>query len=68
MTALMQIPHRDRLRAAILKRDGMGWRVGIGWMATGEIDDHRGAYLQERPAERAALALADEGDLIAVRC
>jgi hypothetical protein len=35
-------------------------------LLTGEIDGRADAYLSDRDAERAALALADRHDLIAV--
>lgn len=67
MTALTKIPRREALRAVMLKRTGTGWRVGIGSIVTGELDGDGAGYGNERQAEAAAVALADECDLIAVQ-
>lgn len=67
MSALNRLPERTALRAALMIRSGLGWRVGIGPIATGEIDGEAEGFNLERHAERATLALADRHDLIAVR-
>ena len=67
MTALVGLPNRDRLQAVLVERFGSGWRVGLGSLVSGEIDRQSSCHLIERDAVKAALALADESDLIAVR-
>lgn len=67
MTALLALPHRERLRAVLMLREGSGWRVGVGSIVSGKIDEDHGGFNSDRSAERAALRLADERDLIAVQ-
>ena len=74
MTALVRLPHRESLRAVLVVRRGparqlgnsYGWCVGIGKVASGCIEGERQVFTDAATAERAALALADEHDLIAV--
>lgn len=67
MTAMLRIPRRSEARAVLIVAHGMGWRVGIGPIATGEIDGAAAAHMSPRDAEAAALALADANDLMALR-
>lgn len=67
MTAMLRLPHRDTLLAVLVQRVGLGWRVGIGPIAAGRPDEDHGAYTDERQAERVAIRLADERDLIVVQ-
>jgi len=67
MSALNRLPDRQRLRAVLMRRDGLGFRIGVGPIATGEIEGKASGVLSERDAEREALALADSLDLLAVR-
>lgn len=67
MSALVRVIPRDRIRAVLMVRRGLGWHVGIGGMLTGEIEGTATPYLSDREAEDAAMALADRHDLMAVR-
>jgi hypothetical protein len=67
MTALIQIPHRAKLRAVLVKRSGTGWRVGIGSVLSGAFEADSTGYSNERQAETAALRLADAHDLMALQ-
>lgn len=66
MTALVRLPHRSKLRAVLVLPAGIGWHVGVGRLASGEIEGERKAFVDARKAEEAAFALADAEDLIAV--
>lgn len=68
MTALNRFPARDQLQAAMIVRDGLGWRVGLGSIVAGTIASEVTAHLNDRDAERAAVRLADRHDVVAVRC
>lgn len=66
MTAMVRIPARETMQAAILERAGLGWRLGVGRIVTGRIDRLVSCHLSEREAEKAAFDLADRDDLILV--
>lgn len=67
MTALNQASERERLEAVLMKRDGLGWAVGIGRLVAGEIERERTGHMAEGSALRAALILSDRFDLLVVR-
>lgn len=67
MTCGPEIPERERVRVVLMQRTGLGWCVGIGFMVSGRIDEDRMAFLTEREARGAALALSDLRDLMVVR-
>lgn len=67
MSALVEIPDRDRIEAVLMVRTGMGWTVGIGRVSAGKPEREREAHLTEREARAAALALSDRHDLLILR-
>ncbi|PZU77749.1 MAG: hypothetical protein DI530_12215 [Sphingomonas sp.] len=67
MTALVQVPDRDRLEVVLIERAGLGWAVGIGRLMARGIERDRTAFLMEREAIGAARRLADAGDMLLLR-
>lgn len=51
----------------LIVRDGIGWQVGIGVIATGLPRGMGDPFLMERDAEAANMARADELDLAMLR-
>lgn len=66
MSAPGFIPPIDAVKLVVLTRAGLGFRVGIE-TATGQPVGDSVAYSMERPAERAAIELADAHDLLVAR-
>lgn len=61
------IPVRERLEAVMMRREGLGWAVGIGCLVAGRIERDRSAHIEEDEAQATALELSDRLDLIVVR-
>ena len=68
MTALVRIPYRETMLAVLVVRSGLGWRVGIGRVATGRIDGGHESFAEQKEAAAAAIELADSRDLIVLQC
>lgn len=66
MPALVRIVPVERVRVAVMVRDGLGWRVGLASATLGPLAASE-AHMTERAAVEAVAALADAHDVMAVR-